>query len=151
MGMRLTFARTKTAAMLPTTVDWTSISEHVLREKDDLLLRVWDSCAEEWHHMPMVHSYKHLGGIMTSTATPRPDLLLRQNQALSVIKPLRKQLFRNKDIPLVTRRLLLRALSVSKLVHSASSLILPVSVHQRVWERAYIQVVEGSSASYGAR
>ena len=140
MGMRLTFARTKTAAMLPTTVDWTSHSEHVFREKDDLFLRVWDSCAEEWHHMPLVHSYKHLGGIMTSTATPRPDLLLRQNQALSVIKPLRKQLFRNKDIPLVTRRLLLRALSVSKLVHSASSLILPVSVHQRVWERAYIQV-----------
>ena len=140
MGMRLTFAPTKTALLLPTTADWTQLSAHVLQEDDQAYMPVVDVVAEETHRLPLVQTYKHLGGILTSTTNPRPDLLLRQNQALGVTKPLRKQLFHNRDIPLLVRRTLLRALSVSRLVHSASSLILLAAMHQRLWDRAYVQV-----------
>ena len=140
LGMRLTFANTKTAVLLPAATDWSQYPECQQNPQGDLYIPVSDTLANEQHEMPIVHSYRHLGGILTSSATPRPDLLLRQSQALGVVKPLRRKLFRNRDIPLHTRRTLLRALSVSRLVHSAASLILPAAIQQRLWDRAYVQV-----------
>ena len=140
LGMKLTFAPTKTAALLPSACDWSQYPECQRDEEGALFIPVYDSLAEEYHKMPLVQSYRHLGGILTSSTTPRPDLLLRQSQALGIVKPLRRKLFRNRDIPLHTRRILLRALSISRLVHSAASLVLPAAIQQRLWDRAYIQV-----------
>ena len=140
LGMRLTFASTKTAVLLPAATDWNQYPECRQNGKGAYYIPVSDTLANEQHEMPIVHSYRHLGGILTSSATPRPDLLLRQSQALGVVKPLHRKLFRNRDIPLHTRRTLLRALSVSRLVHSAASLVLPATIQQRLWDRAYVQV-----------
>ena len=123
LGMRLTFATNKTALLLPPSHDWEQASPHVTTCNGDVGVTILDCVSQEPQHMPIVQTYKHLGGILTSTTTPRPDILLRRSQALGTVKPLRRQLFENRDIPLAVRRTLLKALSVSKLVHSAASLI----------------------------
>ncbi|CAE7807482.1 unnamed protein product [Symbiodinium sp. CCMP2592] len=140
LGMKLTFAPTKTAGLLPSGHDWTLLSPDVVPEDGHLSIAFADPITREAHTLPIVHSYRHLGGILTSTTTPKPDLLLRQSQALGYVKPLRKQLFANKDIPLKVRTTVLQALSGSRLVHSAAALILPANIHQRMWDRAYLQV-----------
>ncbi|CAE7364014.1 unnamed protein product [Symbiodinium sp. CCMP2592] len=140
LGMRLTYAPTKTAVLLPAGVDWQQHSQHVCAFDDTLCLQFVDELTGEAWDLPIVHAYRHLGGILTSSTNPRPDLLLRQSQALGYVKPLRKKLFANRDVPLKVRSTVLQALSGSRLVHSAAALVLPSSVHQRLWDRAYVQV-----------
>ena len=101
---------------------------------------VTDPVTRELHYMPIVQAYRHLGGIMTSNATPKPDILLRQSRAMSTVRPLRKQLFASVAIPVHLRRTLLNALAVSKLVHSSAAIMLTAAQHQKLWDRAYIQV-----------
>ena len=126
LGMKLSFAPTKTAVLLPAACDWAQHSPHVAEYDEHLCLQFDHPVTREPHAMSIVHSYRHLGGILTSNTTPRPDLLLRQSQALGFVKPLRKQLFANRiTIPLKVRSTVLQALSGSRLVHSAAALVLP--------------------------
>ena len=96
LGMKLSFAPTKTAVLLPAACDWAQHSPHVAEYDEHLCLQFDRPVTREPHAMSIVHSYRHLGGILTSNTTPRPDLLLRQSQALGFVKPLRKQLFANR-------------------------------------------------------
>ena len=120
--MRLTFAVTKTAALLPSMHDWPSLSPYICETRGELFLLFQDPITREDHQLPVVHSYRHLGGILTATANPKPDLLLRQSQVVGFSKPLRKQLFSNRSLPIKIRRTLLQALSASRLVHTVRRL-----------------------------
>ena len=139
IGMKLTFAVDKTAVLLPCGWDWcqygaTQDAEHGLG------FWVVDPLTKEEHHVPIVEAYKHLGHILTSSTSPQPDIQLRRSRAQGAIKPLRTKLFGNRDIPIATRRLLLQSLAVSRFTHSSAALILPAAVHERLWDRAYLDL-----------
>ncbi|OLP91297.1 hypothetical protein AK812_SmicGene27032 [Symbiodinium microadriaticum] len=139
VGMRLTFAPDKTAVLLPPGVDWTQHGA-----LDDPILgkgfRVQDCVCKEAHFVPIVEAYKHLGHILTSSTTPQPDIQLRRSRAQGVIRPLKARLFGNRGIPLDIRRLLLRSLAVSRFVHSSAALIVPAAIHEKLWDRAYLEI-----------
>ncbi|CAE7250421.1 unnamed protein product [Symbiodinium sp. CCMP2592] len=59
---------------------------------------------------------------------------------MGMLKPLRRRLFGAQRYDIAVRRTLLRALSVSRYVHTAAALILPAAVHRRLWERQYISL-----------
>ena len=140
IGMKLTFASDKTAVLLPSGHDWTLLTGAVVDQAGYPGLEVEDPVTRETHVLPIVQTYKHLGGILTARTTTKPDILFRQSRAMSVIKPLRRQLFASAAVPIVVRRSLLKALALSRLVHTSAALILPHASAQRTWDRAYLQV-----------
>ncbi|CAE7409934.1 unnamed protein product [Symbiodinium sp. CCMP2456] len=136
IGMRLTYAADKTAALFPCGVDWL---QHGAKVDPELGVGfvVADRLSGESHHVPIVEAYKHLGHILTSSTRPQPDIQLR---AQSVIKPLKSKLFGNKAVPLRTRVLLLRSLAVSRFVHSSAAVILTAATHEKLWDRAFLDL-----------
>ena len=139
IGMKLTFAEDKTAVLLPCGCDW-SLYGATRDEAHGLGFSVMDPVTKEEHVVPIVEAYKHLGHILTSSTNPQPDIQLRRSRAQGTIKPLRTKLFGSKDVPISTRRLLLRSLAVSRFTHSSAALILPAAVHERLWDRAYLDL-----------
>ena len=138
LGMRLTFADDKTAALLPSGHDW-SLSGAVTHEGR---IGIWlsDALSQETQFLSFVGAYKHLGHILTSSTCPQPDILFRRKRAQSVIKPLRARLFGNRNLPLATRRMLLQSLAASRFVHSSAAVILPAAIHERCWGRAFLDI-----------
>ncbi|CAE7293862.1 unnamed protein product [Symbiodinium sp. KB8] len=141
IGMKLTFAPDKTAALLPSGHDWHRLASLIDNKHASTGLTVRDPLTKEDHVLPFVQAYKHLGGILTASTTTRPDILHRQARAMGVVKPLRRQLFGSAAVPIQTRRSLLGALALSKLVHTSAALILPNALAQRNWDKAYLQVL----------
>ena len=90
--------------------------------------------------MPVAHAYKHLGGIFSATAKPDLEIFLRRAAAMGPIRPVRAKLFANRAVPLATRRTLLYALGLSRLVHGVGALHLNQKGHQRTWYSAYIGI-----------
>ncbi|CAE7216454.1 unnamed protein product [Symbiodinium sp. CCMP2592] len=136
-GMRLTYDREKTAAILPT---W--IPVHLPPQRVDQgggrYLPIVDQLTQEHHELPIVDTYKHLGGILTADTSPMPDLHHRHAKAQAVVRPLRRKLFAARDIPLRTRRTLLRTLAISKFAHTGAALLLKAAFHRRVWAQQYV-------------
>ena len=138
LGMRLTFADDKTAALLPSGHDW-SLSGAVTHEGR---VGIWlsDALSQESQFLSFVGAYKHLGHILTSSTCPQPDILFRRKRAQNVIKPLRARLFGNRNLPISTRRMLLQSLAASRFVHSSAAVILPAAIHERCWDRAFLDI-----------
>ena len=139
IGMKLTFAEDKTAVLLPCGCDWGQYGA-MLDEERGLGFNVTDPLTKDEHFVPIVEAYKHLGHILTSSTNPQPDIQLRRSRAQGTIKPLRTKLFGSKDVPIATRRLLLRSLAVSRFTHSSAAMIIPAAVHERLWDRAYLDL-----------
>ena len=137
-GMTIKCGRDKTAALLPP--EAISIAETVCELDADgiLLLSFTNGVSGEQCDVPVVESYKHLGGIVVSTGSPIPDLHFRFSQAAGTLKPLRRKLFGAREFPLQTRAFLLRSLVVSKFSHSVAALLLQAACQVRVWEQHYV-------------
>ena len=140
LGMEVKFGPDKTAVLLP--AELIARRGDLLDRQDDgtLGIRVEDAVTGHTHFLPAVHTYRHLGGILTSDSNPTPDLHYRFSQSMSVVKPLRRKLFGALRFDLNVRRNLLRSLAVTRYVHTAAALILPFGVHRRLWERHYLSI-----------
>ena len=90
--------------------------------------------------LPVIHAYKHLGGIFSATAKPDLEIFLRRAAAMGQIRTVRAKLFANRTVPLATRRTLLYALGLSRFVHGAGALHLNQKGHQRIWYSAYVGI-----------
>ena len=139
-GMTVKFGTDKTAVLLPAEL----LSRHdALLSKDSEGLPgvpVHDEVRAETSFLPAVHTYRHLGGILTSDSSPAPDLHFRFAQSMGVVRPLRRRLFGALRFDLQVRRTLLRSLAVSRYVHTAAALLLHANVHRRLWERQYMAI-----------
>ncbi|CAE7432948.1 unnamed protein product [Symbiodinium sp. CCMP2456] len=139
LGMQLTFADDKTAALLPCGHDWFQFGADS-GPQGQAGVWVTDDLSCEQHFLPFVSAYKHLGHILTSSTTPQPDILFRRSRAQGVIKPVKSRLFGNRNIPLGIRRNILRSLAASRFVHSSAAVILPAAIHERQWDRAFLDI-----------
>ena len=139
-GMELTFAVDKSAVLLCSGCG--RVPDGVLCQDEDGQLGLWihDDITQRWHFLPVVDSYRHLGTIAVSNATPGPEIAFRYAKAKAMLLPLRRKLFANPEIPLTVRRTLLRALVLSKFVFSSCSILLQAGVHRRAWCRAYVHL-----------
>ncbi|CAE7236785.1 unnamed protein product [Symbiodinium sp. CCMP2592] len=123
LGMKLTFEREKTAALLPPWIP-RDLPPQCLTEEGNVYIPIVDALTRDEHVLLLVDAYKHLGGIITANASPVVDLHHRHSRALAVVKPLRRRLFACRDIPLATRRTLLRSLAISKFAHTGAAIFL---------------------------
>ena len=139
LGMRLTFDAEKTAVLLPAWLD-TRLSPIQHADQGTGYIPIHDAVTGEQHELPIVHAYKHLGGILTADASPVMDLHHRHSRAAAVIKPLKGKLFACLDQPLSLRRTLLRSLAISKFVHTGAAIMLRAAFHHRIWSQHYIQL-----------
>ena len=137
-GMTVKYGRDKTAILLPPDVLHQQAAAFQPDGTGQTVLRLTNSVTRESYDLPVVESYRHLGGVLTSTGTPLPDLHYRFAQACGTLKPLRRKLFGARVIPMRTRSCLLRALVVSKFTHSAAAMMMTAAYHTRVWERHYM-------------
>ena len=141
-GMQLTYAADKTAVLL--SADCTTQAEDGVEwEHGQAGLRIRNEVLCTSHFLPIVASYKHLGGILTAAGTPAADIQFRHAQALSILKPLYSRLFSAQAIPLPIRRTLLRALVISRYVFSGAASLLDAAVHRRAWCQHYVALWRG--------
>ncbi|CAE7258117.1 unnamed protein product [Symbiodinium sp. CCMP2592] len=138
LGMEVKFGTDKTAILLPAELLARHASLLDVDSEGALGLAFTDQITLIRHFVPAVHTYRHLGGILTSDSNPSPDLHYRFAQSMSTVKPLRRKLFGARRFDLKTRRMLLRSLAVSKYTHTAAALMLHFGVHRRLWERHYL-------------
>ena len=136
--MQLSFAADKTAVLLCSACSREPRDGVVHNAQGCPVLVVHDEITRTDHHLQVVDSYRHLGTIAVANATPGPEIAFRAAQAKATLKPLRRRLFSAPDIPLATRRMLLRALVLSKFVYSSCSVVLQAGIHRRAWCRHYI-------------
>ncbi|CAE7840612.1 PAP20 [Symbiodinium sp. CCMP2592] len=140
LGMTVKAGEDKTALLLP---PGEAHNEHELLHtgpEGKLVLPVVDDTTAQRLDVPVVQAYKHLGGVLTANQHPAPDLHYRYSRSMGMIKPLRRRLFGAQCYDMAVRRSLLRALSVSRYVHTAAALVLPAAVHRRLWERQYVSL-----------
>ncbi|CAE7244265.1 unnamed protein product, partial [Symbiodinium sp. CCMP2592] len=140
LGMTVKFGVDKTALLLPAGTSRVSNPLITTDADDRPAITVTDATAGETALLPIVHVYKHLGGVLAADGNPAPDLHYRFSQSMSIIKPLRRRLFGARRFDLGVRRSLLRALAVSRYTHTAAALVLPSALHRRQWERQYLSL-----------
>ena len=136
-GIQLAFGPDKTAALLPSALAFDT-SLGICCQEGSYWLPVADGITGQVHRLPLVQAYKHLGGVVTSSATVVPEIHYRHSQAAWSLKPLRGPLFGNPSIPIATRRHLLRSLVVSKFAFGTATVELHVQGHWRLWARYYV-------------
>ncbi|CAE7354823.1 HERC4 [Symbiodinium microadriaticum] len=144
-GMELTLEKDKTAVLLSSDCPRATGTQAGIRQtaEDALALEVTDEIKQEVRLLPVVASYKHLGSITVANATPAAEIQFRFVQAISVLRHLQKKLFASKDIPLSTRRTLLRSLVVSRFVFSSASIVLQAHTHRRRWSQCFLKLWRG--------
>ena len=137
-GMTVKFGRDKTAILLPPEVLSSESAAFDTDADGHRVLPLRNGVTGDLFLVPVVESYRHLGGIVTSTGTPIPDVHFRFSQAQGTLRPLRRRLFGAREIPVRTRASILRALIVAKFTHSAAAMLITSACHSRVWERQYL-------------
>ncbi|CAE7219920.1 Pol, partial [Symbiodinium sp. CCMP2456] len=141
--MQLTYAPDKTALMLASDCD--PQPEHGLQRdsegKPGFVIN--NAVLQQSHFLPLIASYKHLGGILTSNGTPGADNQFRYAQAYGTLRPLYGRFFSTVGIPLVIRRTLLRALVISRFVFSGASTLLVAAIYKRQWCKMYVSLWRG--------
>ena len=140
LGMTLKFGVEKTALLLPEAVKRDAAGLFSRDPHGDLCLVVHDGCRSLCCDLPVVASYKHLGGILVSNASPAPDLYHRFSRAEGTAKPLRRVFFGSRQFTVAVRRSLLVALVISKYTHTCAGLIIRAACHLRLWERHYLRL-----------
>ncbi|CAE7380505.1 unnamed protein product, partial [Symbiodinium sp. CCMP2456] len=143
LGMQLSFDREKTAVLFSADCPRCN-SAHTVEDPDQgMCLRIMDSIRQCWRNLPIVDSYRHLGGVIVANGTPGVDIAFRFSQANHMLKPLYGRLFSSSQIPINIRRTLLRALVLSRFVFSGAGLFLHTAQHGRQWHRLYIRLWRG--------
>ena len=138
LGMTIKFGAEKTALLLSEADRRDARPQLDQRPSGDWVLRLKDDIASTWVELPVVTAYKHLGGVLVSTASPVPDLHFRFSRADGTARSLRRQLFSSQRFTLDVRRSLLSALVVSKYLHTSAALVLRRAAHLRTWERHFV-------------
>ena len=138
LGMRIKFGREKTAVLLAESSRRALHRRFEWGPEGECHLSFQDPCDGTWHQVPVVQSYRHLGGILTSPITPVPDLHFRYSRAEGTARPLRKVLFSSQRFTLAVRRNLLSSLVLSRYLHSSAALVLRCAAHRKLWERHYL-------------
>ena len=138
IGMELTFAVDKTAAMVAPKdkvrdCDWPGATD-----ADGSFLWVRGHLSGTDYRLPLVHAYCHLGGVVTETLTPAPEIGLRYSLAANTVRSLGRKLFGSRHVPLGTRRCLLRSLVLSKFVFGSAVIRFGSAIHFRNWARYYV-------------
>ena len=143
LGMVVKFGPEKTAAL---------VSSMVIRPQHAQIVANADPLADGPYHLPLVdglggdhrlpivEAYKHLGGIATSSCSPAPHLHHRFARASGTVKPLSRRLFSSHSFDQSVRRSLLRALTISKYVHTSAAFVMHAAVHQRLWDRQLVSL-----------
>ncbi|CAE7291037.1 zntD [Symbiodinium sp. CCMP2592] len=142
IGMQLSFAVDKTAALLPPQVLFAGVCEPPLPDgvdKEHAIL-VRDDITQCSVRLPAVQAYKHLGGIVTCTASLLPEIYYRFSQCTWTLRPLRGTLFGNPSIPLPLRRTLLGSLVATKFTFGSATMELHVACQWRLWARLYTSI-----------
>ena len=137
-GIELSFGKDKTAAVC----DIETV-QALQTDGTDLCtagIAFSDEVANKPCVLPVVHAYKHLGGIFSASAKPDLELFLRKALAIGPLKSVRSKLFANRAVPLATRRTLLYALGLSRFIHGAGALHLNQKGHLRAWNSIYISL-----------
>ncbi|OLQ02188.1 hypothetical protein AK812_SmicGene14994 [Symbiodinium microadriaticum] len=142
-GMTVKFGRDKTALLMSPKDICHASEAFSIDDTGSRSLQLHNSVSDIAYHVPLVESYRHLGGIVTSSATPAPDLHFRFAQAMGTLKPLRRKLFGAREIPIATRSYLLRALVISRFAHSAAAIIMCTAGQLKTWERYYVALWMG--------
>ena len=138
-GIQLAFAVDKTAVVLPPRVAFCA-DVGIQNGPTGPYLAIQDAITGTRQSMPVVQAYKHLGGIITNTATVAPEVHYRFSQATWTLRPLRGILFGNPSIPLPTRRHLLQSLVESKFTFGSATLELHTVGSVRLWSRLYVSL-----------
>ena len=138
IGMELTFAADKTAAMVAPKdkvrdCDWAGTTD-----EDGPFLWVRGHLSGTDYRLPVVHVYCHLGGVVTETLTPAPEVGLRYSLAANTVRSLGRKLFGSRHVPLRTRRCLLRSLVLSKFVFGSAVIRFGSAIHFRNWAKYYV-------------
>ena len=137
-GIELTFGRDKTAFVCDTVTAQHLREIELVSSVNGIHFRDDTACRD--CVLPVVHAYKHLGGVFNSTSKPDLEIFLRRASALGPLKPVRSRLFANREVPLATRRTLLYSLGLSRFIHGAGALHLDQKGHQRMWHAAYVSI-----------
>ena len=142
-GMQLTYAADKTAVMLSADNVLTAAHGIEWNAQGQPGFSVRNAILGSAHFLPIVASYKHLGGILTANGTPAADTQFRYAQAQSILRPLYSRLFSSQAVPLQIRRTMLRALVISRYVWSGSASLLATAMHRRQWCQQYVLLWRG--------
>ena len=137
-GIELTFGAEKTAVVCDP-----SVVRFLHATSTDFLsggITFIDAVADKHCVLPVVHAYKHLGGIFCSSAKPDLEVFMRRAAALGPLRPVRAKLFASRSVPLATRRTLLFALGLARFVHGSGALHLTQKGHQRLWNSTYVGI-----------
>ncbi|CAE7293014.1 CFDP2 [Symbiodinium sp. CCMP2592] len=141
IGMQLSFAVDKTAALLPPAVLFAGVCEPAPRDSPyEYFIPVRDDITGQEVRLPAVQAYKHLGGIVTCSASLLPEVYYRFSQCTWTLRPLRGSLFGNPSIPLPLRRTLLGSLVATKFTFGSATMELHVAYQWRLWARLYTSI-----------
>ena len=135
LGMVVKFGLEKTAVLVTSAIVRSQYPAIHSDTEFPHFLWVKDGIDGSRSKLPVVEAYKHLGGIATSNCSPLPDLYHRYARASGIAQPLRRKLFSSHSFDISVRRSLLRALTISKYIHTSAALVLNAAVHQRIWDR----------------
>ena len=137
-GIELTFGADKTAVVCGAcTIRLLSDTGAVFQREG---VGFSDDVAGKYCVLPVVHAYKHLGGVFSTLAKPDLEIFMRRAAVFGPLRPVRAKLFANRSVPLSTRRTLLYALGISRFIHGSGALHLNQKGHQRTWNSAYINI-----------
>ena len=142
-GMEVSFARDKTAVLLSSDCSLADRGEVLQDPELGACLALHNPVLGSTHLLPIVDSYRHLGGILTANGVPAAEVSFRSSQALGMLRPLHRRLFSALAIPLTLRRTLLRSLVVSRFVFAGAVIPLHTALHRRSWDRAYLRLWRG--------
>ena len=137
-GIELTFGKDKTAAVFDGNTVRTLQAEGCDLVSDGVHFA--DDVTGKCCVLPVVHAYKHLGGIFSTNAKPDLEIFFRRAAALGPLRPVRAKLFANSSVPLAIRRTLLYSLGLARFVHGAGALHLNQKGHQRSWHATYVGI-----------
>ncbi|CAE7889137.1 hypothetical protein AK812_SmicGene17289 [Symbiodinium microadriaticum] len=138
IGMELTFAVDKTAAMVAPKDRLRDETWPGGQDSAGHFLSVRGQLSGNEYRLPLVHAYCHLGGVVTETLTPAPEIGLRHSLAANTVRSLGRKLFGSRHVPLNTRRCLLRSLVMSKFVFGSAVVRFGSAVHFRNWAKHYV-------------
>ena len=140
IGMSLTFAPDKSATLLSSRVDRSRLAGLTQDAEGAVGFYIRDDVRGCDHFLPVVDSYRHLGGILTANHSPAVDIAFRSAQAWAVLRPLKRRLFGSQSIPLTVRHTVLRSLVVSKFAFSCALVDIHAALHRRTWCKNYVGI-----------
>ena len=135
IGMSLTFAKDKTAVLLPPHASEKDAEWLGDTDSEGPFISGRSSTSGQSFRLPVVSAYCHLGGIVTACMTPAPGIGLRYALAANTVRSLGRKLFGSRHVPLDTRRCLLRSLVLSKFVFGSAVIRFGSALQYRTWTR----------------